>query len=496
MQMSKIILIMTDTQRADMLGCYQETGLKTPFLDTLASESMRFTKAYNTQPVCGPARSAIFTGLFPHSNGITTNSVSLYGNVKTIGQRLKDYGYHTAYIGKWHLDGGDYFGLGTCPEGWDPDYWYDMKNYLEELPNDERLRSRKEQTMLEEPISSDFTFGHRVSNKAIDFLEKHTTEDYLLVISYDEPHHPSLCPEPYASMYKDYTFPVTPNIFDYLDGKPEYQKQWAGKKLNENPSDMEIKSQFFFGCNTYIDSEIGRVLRTIKDYADDALIIYTSDHGDFLESHHLTGKGPAAYDEITKIPLLIKCKGIVEGNTIYKYPVSHIDLVPTIMDFAGLKIPQWIDGQSLLQGLKNHTIRVNDCIFIEFERYEIDHDGFGGYQPLRGVYDGRFKLVLNLLCSDELYDLEEDPYEINNLIDNTAYFDIRSQLHNRLLRWQNDTRDPLRGYYWANRSWCRESVYDPWNHTGMTRQREHEEYETRQLDYDTGLPMKKAVRPK
>ena len=134
----KIVLIMTDTQRADMLGCYGNPGMKTPCLDALAARGIRFDKAYTCQPVCGPARSALFTGAFPHSNGSWANSMPLGDTVKTIGQRLHDHGLHTAFIGKWHLDGGDYFGLGRCPDGWDPAYWYDMRNYLEELSRADR----------------------------------------------------------------------------------------------------------------------------------------------------------------------------------------------------------------------------------------------------------------------------------------------------------------------------------------------------------------------
>ena len=134
MKNRKVILIMTDSQRWDMVNCYRETGLKTPNLDALAAGGTRFNRAYTTQPVCQPARAGIFTGQFPHSVSGWTNSMAICDNVHTLGERLQDQGIHTAYIGKWHLDGGDYFGLGRCPKGWDPDYWYDMKNYLEELP--------------------------------------------------------------------------------------------------------------------------------------------------------------------------------------------------------------------------------------------------------------------------------------------------------------------------------------------------------------------------
>jgi uncharacterized sulfatase len=126
--MPQVVFIMTDTQRKDMVGCYAETGLQTPALDRLASEGVRFERAYTCQPVCGPARAALFTGTYPHLNGGWANSLAPGNNIRTLGQRVADHGIPAAYIGKWHLDGSDYFGLGQPAAGWDPDYWYDMRN--------------------------------------------------------------------------------------------------------------------------------------------------------------------------------------------------------------------------------------------------------------------------------------------------------------------------------------------------------------------------------
>ena len=139
---------------------------------------------------------------------------------------------------------------------------------------------------------------------------------------------------------------------------------------------------------------------------------------------------------------------------------------------------------------------MKDYVFMEFGRYEVDHDGFGGMQLIRAIFDGRHKLVLNLLTSDELYDLEKDPSEINNLIEDEAYKEIRNKLHNALLDEMNRSRDPFRGYYWENRSWREDATEPTWDYTGMTRQKENEEYEPRQLDYMTGLEMAQAVRGK
>ncbi len=492
----KLIVIMTDTQRTDMLGCYGNPDMHTPCLDRMASEGLRFEKAYTCQPVCGPARSALFTGLYPHSNGSWANSMALGDNVHTVGQRLQDQGFHTAYIGKWHLDGGDYFGLGRCPHGWDPDYWFDMKNYLEELSEEDRRWSRTPEIMRKRPVCSDFTFAHRCADRAELFLTSHAEEDFLMVVSFDEPHDPYVCPEPYASMYTDYRFPRNANLHDPLTDKPEHQKAWAGDSLNADKDALEIRHPDFFGCNAYVDSQIGRVLEAARTYAPDALIVYTSDHGDFLHSHSLSGKGPAAYEEITHIPLIVKWPGVIEAGGVCPHPVSHIDLVPTLMESAGLPLPRLLEGDSLLPVLTDPQLRPHEAVFMEFGRYETDHDGFGGFQPLRAAFDGRFKLVVNLLGTDELYDLAEDPGEMVNRIADPITVTDRDRLHDALLDWMNRTRDPFRGYHWERRPWRTDARAATWRYTGMTRQRENEEYEPRQMDYATGMPMTEAVRKK
>lgn len=211
-------------------------------------------------------------------------------NVHTIGERLQDKGIHTAYIGKWHLDGGDYFGLGRCPKGWDKDYWFDMKNYLDEMSEEDRLRSRQSWRMETEEFPAEFTYAHKVGNRAVDFLQKFGGDDFFLTVSYDEPHDPCICPPKYAHMYDDYCFPKSKNVWDTLENKPDYQKAWAGDNLKRDNDALEIRHPYFFGCNSYVDEEIGRVIHAAETYAPDAVIIYTSDHGDFLCSHGLTAK--------------------------------------------------------------------------------------------------------------------------------------------------------------------------------------------------------------
>lgn len=492
----KIILVMTDTQRKDMLGCYGNADMYTPNLDKLADEGIRFERAYTCQPVCGPARAALFTGTYPHTNGSTANTIALSQITKHVGERFSDEGWKSAYIGKWHLDGGDYFGDGICPLGWDEDYWYDMKCYLDELSEDDRYKSRFPETAYDDKFTEEFTYGHRVSDRAIDFLSKSTEDNFLLVVSYDEPHHPFLSPKEYYKRYADYSFPKTPNVWDTLDDKPEHLKAWAGERLYNDKDAIDIKLPHFFGANSYVDYEIGRVLDAARKYAPDAMVIYTADHGDALESHSITNKGAAMFQEITNIPFIVKWPGFAPSGCISENMVSHINIVPTMMEAAGIYVPEILEGKSMTAMFENPKISIDEEVFIEFTRYEIDHDGFGGFQPIRCAVSKDYKLVINLLSSDELYDLKNDPYEMVNLINNPDYNDIRDGLHDKILDWMNDTRDPYRGYYWERRPWRSDARDATWDYTLMTRQRVEEPGQLRQLDYSTGLEIDKHVRLK
>ncbi len=496
----RVVLIMTDTQRKDMVGCYGNPGMRTPQLDHLAKKGIRFERVYCCQPVCGPARAALFAGTFPHSNGSWANLLPLGDTVKTIGQRVHDNGIPTAYIGKWHLDGGDYFGMGRAPAGWDPKYWYDQRNYLEEFDEVERFRSRLPTTALDPEFKEEKTFGHRVSNRAIKFLEEHGAGDFFLVVSYDEPHGPFLCPQVYSEMFQDFKFPTKRNVADTLEHKPEHQRIWAGNRARKDRPKGTNWNPIYFGCNAFVDYEIGRVLETINRHAPDALIIYTSDHGDALDSHGLTGKGPAMYEEITNVPFIIRWPGVAPAGKVSRSLTSHVDIAPTILEVFGISPSKVLEGRSILPIFKNPDASINDHVFIEWGRYELDHDGFGGWQPIRCVVGAGYKLVINLLTSDELYNLEEDPEEMNNLIDSASSASsaaIRDRLHDRLLQWMNETRDPFRGYYWERRPWRKDARPATWSYTGFTRQREEDErYEPRQLDYNTGNPMEDATRKK
>ncbi len=199
------VLVLTDTQGANIVGAYGHPELRTPNIDRLAQSGTLFQRAYTTCPLCTPARAALFTGLYAHTSGPWTNNLALGDNIATMGQRFRDQGYRTAYVGKWHLDGHDYFGTGLCPDGWDEAFWYDGRRYLDELTEDEIRLWRRGLGTVEllraHDIRPEFTWAHRASNRAIRFLEGRDERPFVLVVSYDEPHHPFTCPPEYAEPF-------------------------------------------------------------------------------------------------------------------------------------------------------------------------------------------------------------------------------------------------------------------------------------------------------
>ena len=487
----QVILIMVDTQRQDMLSCYNPDTLETPCLDRLAAEGVRCNQAFTCQPVCGPARSAIFTGLYPHSNGVVANCTPLGATVKTAGEWLSAAGIVCGYTGKWHLDGGDYFGYGRCPAGYVPAYWYDMRCFLEELTPEERRLSRQDMSARDDDPREEDTYAHRCVDRAIRFVEEYRDRDFFYTLSLDEPHDPSVCPRRFFDLIrqKKYRFRKSPNYRASLRGKPSHHKVWARQFRGVSYETCCNQMEKLIACNRFCDYEIGRFLDAVRQAGIEPLIFYTSDHGEMALSHGLMGKGCAMYNEITKVPLLISGGGF--GTGVSEVPVSHIDLLPTVMQHLGCHIPRMLQGKPLQQVLANPDTPHD--IFIEFTRYETDHDGFMGYQPIRCICDGRYKLVINLLSSDELYDLQEDPYEKTNLIRDDAHAAVRNALHDRLLEHMNVTRDNERGYWWACRPWRRDKT-PSFRNDGYTRQLIEEDFV--QLDYSTGLPMEGATRIK
>ena len=454
-----IVLVMTDSQRRDMVGCYGKPAVDTPNLERLASEGVRFDCAYNASPVCTPARGSIFSGLHPQVNGAYCNNVAPHSHIPLIGTIFGSYGYRTAYSGKWHLDGSSYFGDGVPGGGFEPDWWYDSKGYAEDIGpvtfSHYKDIKKDSQDLRKMGFTGENIWGHRVADRAIDFLQKVGTEPFVLAVSFDEPHGPYVAPPQYWEGFNPKNIQKRDNFAVFPEGKPELQKIHAQESGIMGVSwDSFIRSQYrFYGCNSYIDREIGRVLDAVESlHQKDTIVIYTSDHGDMQGSHCLKTKGPMMYEEITRIPFIVKLPGSGKAKSANSL-VSHIDILPTMLDYAGLDIPESMQGISLRPILEDRERSVRDFTLISWNRFAINHDMWGEFYPIRCATDGRYKLSINLFDTDELYDLEKDPYELSNLIYDSGLSGIRNCLHDFLIAEMDRIRDPFRTWRWASREW-------------------------------------------
>lgn len=452
-----LVLIITDSQAKSMVGAYGNHGVDTPNLDRLAARGIRFEHAYTSAPVCTPARGAIFSGMQPAVNGAWANNMSPQRHIPLMGTVFRHYGYRAAYTGKWHLDGSEYFGDGQPGGGFEEDWWFDGYRYAHAIGPELFSRYQKAKTpadLREAGFTEKKLWGHMVADRAVDFLEQvGADEPFLLVASFDEPHGPFVAPPEYWEKFDSTDIPQPPNYNASVAGKPamqQLQRQQNGDAPWEERMGWWSR---FYGCNSYIDREIGRVLDAVERYhGEDTAIVYTSDHGDMMGAHGLLTKGPMMYEEITNVPFIVCLPGGPEG-AVSEALVSQIDLLPTLLDLAGIEQPETMHGQSLLPVLRDPEFRLHEHVFVSFNRFAINHDQFGGFYPIRCVRDERHKLAINLFDQDELYDLVEDPYETENLIDDPAYASIRNHLHELIVAEMERIRDPLCAFEWANRPW-------------------------------------------
>jgi uncharacterized sulfatase len=487
------LVVLTDTQPTAFLGCYGTKGVRTPCIDALAAQGVRFDRAYTTCPLCTPARAGLITGMMPSMSGAYANAQPLGDTVRTMGQRFERAGYRCAFIGKWHLDGYDYFGTGECPDGWEEAYWYDGRRYLVDLDVAGIAHWRSSR-----PAPSAFTWGHRIADRAERFLsEQTTTRPWLLVTSFDEPHHPFTCPPEYIEAVKGTAIPLGPSAFDTLEGKPEHQREWRESYLGVRDGDGFFRNDTWLGCNSFVDAQIGRVVAQAQAWSArtgaPTWIIFTTDHGDHLGTHGIRNKGPTAYEANARIPLIVVPPDGRGAGTVQASVVSHADILPTMLRAAGVPVPAILDGRDFLDLLGTTTVDPARQAVVEYTRYEVAHDGNGGLEPLRALVQGRWKLVLNLHRTDELYDLERDPHELHNRIGDQDCAVDRDRMHDALLDWMDARIDPQRGRPWQRRAW-RDASRPHW--LAPIRPTRDDGVRPPYLVYETGQPTDQTVIPR
>lgn len=431
MEKYNVLLIMTDQQRWDTLGCYGNRVIETPNLDFLAAEGTLFTSAYSLTPSCIPARASLLTGMNAWNTGITgmeKHEGPMGVNYPhTLPGELTKAGYHTQGIGKMHfypqrsLNGFHHTVLDESGRVEDPGFVSDYKAWFDKnKPGDFDIIDHgiHWNSWMARPYHAPEYLhpSNWTVNEALQFLKrKDPSKPYFLKVSFARPHSPYDAPEYYFNLYMNKSLPKPfEGEWNQIYGEPSQwasdTNAWRGRRSEEET--MRAKAGYY-GSIHHIDHQIGRLLSVMKKSGDfqRTLIIFTSDHGDMLGDHGLWRK-TYAYEGSAHIPFIIvppKGMNLSAGQVTNKPVVLH-DIMPTVLDYMGLDIPSSVDGVSLkplIEG-KNHTWR--EYIHGEHTKcYADDHE-------MHYLTDGRYKYIwLPRLQQEQLFDLQNDPHEEHDL---------------------------------------------------------------------------------
>ena len=475
-----VLLFMSDQQRLDTVSAYGRNPIcRTPHIDSLANRGVRFDSAFTPTAICSPARACFYTGLFPHKNGVVNNGGVIRDGVRGLNHYLDDVGYRSGYAGKWHVDeqrgpsefgfvGKDFLGyafpgskllpglqFGAKPRGHNPYADYLQERGFDPLPTVSKRYvgtnpSNQDQEMFvlhDGPVES--CIEYFVAEETIRVMDELADDDqpFFIWANFWGPHSPSLVPEPYFSMYNPDDISEHPSYRETFENKP-YRQQLIEKLWGLGDYGwkgiQEIGARYFGHC-TLIDDMVGRVLDHLAQLglADDTIIIYTADHGDCMGAHRLIEKGEFMYDEIYRIPLVVAHPNCENPGAVCDEFVYLQELMPTILEAAGLEPPEELDGQSILPATLGRDYRNGrEEIYALFDRHFT-------VVNQRMIRTRTHQFTFNSGDQGELYDLEKDPHQLDNVYGQPEYEEVRLDLIERMGRHMEELGDPLRG--WFNR---------------------------------------------
>jgi choline-sulfatase len=427
-----VFIVLTDQQRADAFGAAGAADLRTPAMDRLARGGVLFSRAFAATPQCSPSRAALLTARHPHRTGVMGNTAGgergasrppagmsgpLDRSLPTLGRVFAAAGYDTAYFGKWHLGG-------TPGE-----YGFEV--------HDSRI--------------GDAT----LANHAVAFLQQRaargTPRPLLLVVSWLNPHDiygVFSAATPDARALSAVHMPS--NLVDDLRHKPFPQRQYLeedqGKPFARADADVWRRYRAVYNrLVETVDREIGIVLDAVPRRDVPPITVFSSDHGDLGGAHGLPYKGPAMYEELIRVPLVVSWPGRIPPARTDAL-VSLIDVLPTLCDLTDVQAPNDIDGVSLRPILEGRATQVRAMVFGEYYGKQ------SWRVPIRMVRTERWKYVRYVRYGDELYDLTADPGELTNRVRDPGASEERLRLERELEGWIRRTSDPFPGLTATDRS--------------------------------------------
>ncbi len=475
-----ILFIFADDHAAQAIGCYGSKINKTPNLDRIGNEGMRFENCFCTNSICGPSRAVILTGKYSHKNGFYRNGNCFDGTQVTFPKLLKKSGYQTAIIGKWHL--GEHmeptgFSYSEVLVGQGP--YYNPLMLRDE--HGDGNRTKKRYTGYTTDIITDL---------ALEWLknDRDQSKPFLLMFQHKAPHREWAPGPKYLHLYDDVTIPEPVNLFDDYSGRgtaahtqdmtiaktmtprdlkltpPPYLNAEQLKVWNAayNPKNRAFREANLKGkdlvrwkyqryikdylrCIASVDENVGRVLDYLDEsgLAENTIVVYSSDQGFYLGEHGWFDKR-FMYEESYRQPLLVRWPGVVKPGQVSKQLVSNVDFAETFLDVAGVPIPPHMQGRSIVPILKGNVPKDwRKSHYYQYYEFEPDRRTAHMVRRHRGVRTDRYKLIhFYNLGEWELYDLEKDPHEMHSVYGQTEYAKIQAELHAELERLAKELEVP------------------------------------------------------
>lgn len=477
-----VLVICTDQQRWDSLGCYGNEWARTPNIDKFMEGGVLFERCYTPSPVCAPSRATMLTGLLPHQHGLWANGVELSSTETSVVQLLKNEGYRTGLIGKLHVApcfggrtedvgrwGFDYVRWAHDPSHRSPanDYHHWLAEERPELYEWARAEEsaeagafRHEATRFDR-MPAVAHYSRWVSERAISFISEGGDEPWLLWANYFDPHHPFVAPEEYVRLFDSDSLPGPNGDENDLGDRPTVlrlasEDSYAGHARGyKSYSEAEIRTvrQNYYAMVAHLDVEVGRVLDALDatGQAADTMVIFCSDHGEMLGDHGLLLKGPMLYEGAVRVPLGVRWgSGGPVGRRVREL-VGLADVPASIMAAAGLERPVSWPGRDLLS-VCDGSVRSG----VAYSEYRNSGHPYEPPVSTTMLRDDRYKVILwdgaghDEKDRGELYDLIDDPMEIRNLWSVSEFRSVRCHLVDELARFMvaTDVRKGERKAFW------------------------------------------------
>lgn len=447
-----ILILMPDQQRADCLSCAGHPQIRTPHMDRIAAEGMRFTHACTSSPLCMPARASFISGLHVHDHGMWANSGELAPADESLFRRLQHCGYWTAHVGKshyyghggfhmrerepyMHARGFDYVHETTGPwatantDSYMTDDWQ-AKGLLRAFRDDyrERAQQRDGFPVRPSPLPTEDFLDSYIGRQAVRFIDDYDGErPFCLFVGFGGPHEPWDAPGEYATMYDPAGTPPPIEPAEPGPWVPDHAADWqrTGRFQDMTPDDVQRMRANYYGKISLIDHWCGRIFAACEQRGlmDELLVVFWSDHGEMVGDHGLLYKS-RFFESALRVPLMVRWPGRIASGLTTDAMAETVDIMPTVLEAVGADVPEGCRGKSLWPALRDPSATLRDAAISEVEHRGRRNTMIRTDRCKYAVHeDGRGYM---------LYDLAEDPEERSNLIGHPDARAVERELRERL----------------------------------------------------------------